>query len=178
MNGALLRAGYKFGFSLLLSVLLMAGCGYDLEGTRRPERLKSMRTISIPAFVNKTNEPGLGRAVTKTVRSRFLRDGRLRVSDSPDADVVIEGVLREYRLSPIGFTPADRVQLYRVFVRTRIRLRDKGRQKLLINQDLESYAEFVVSPSIAQSDMNRSNANQQVAESLSEDVVSLVLEGF
>jgi len=178
LNGALLRAGYKFGFSLLLGVFLMAGCGYDLEGTRRPGHLKSVRTISIPAFVNKTNEPGLGRAVTKAVRSRFLRDGRLRVSDSPDADVALEGVLRAYRLSPIGFTRTDRVQQYRVVVRTRIRLRDKGRQKLLINQDMESHAEFAVSASIAQSDANRSNANQQVADSLSKDLVSLVLEDF
>lgn len=112
------------------------------------------------------------------MRGIFLRDGRLRLSDAPDADIALEGVLREYRLSPIGFTRADRVQEYRVVVRTRIRLRDKGRKKLLINQDLESYAEFAVSSSIAQSDTNRSNANQQVAVSLSKDVVSLVLEGF
>ncbi len=178
MSEALLRTIYKFHFALLLSVFLAAGCGYELEGTRRPENLKGVRTISIPPFLNQTSEPGLGRAVTKTVRGRFLRDGRLRVSDSPDADITLEGVLREYRLSPIGFTHADRVQQYRVVVRTRIRLRDKGRRKLLINQDVESYAEFEVSSSIAQSDANRSSANQRVADTLSEDVVSLVLEGF
>ncbi len=178
MRGIRLRTNYKFGFSLLLCVFLIAGCGYDLEGTLRRKNLKAVQTISISPFLNHTNEPGLGRAVTKAMRGRFLRDGRLRISDTPDADIALEGVLRDYRLSPIGFTRADRVQEYRVVVRTRIRLRDKGRKKLLINQDLESYAEFAVSSSIAQSDTNRSNANQQVADSLSKDVVSLVLEGF
>jgi len=178
LRGIRLRTNYKFGFSLLLCVFLLAGCGYDLEGTLRPKNLKAVQTISISPFLNHTNEPGLGRAVTKAMRGIFLRDGRLRLSDAPDADIALEGVLREYRLSPIGFTRADRVQEYRVVVRTRIRLRDKGRKKLLINQDLESYAEFAVSSSIAQSDTNRSNANQQVAVSLSKDVVSLVLEGF
>ena len=178
MRGALLRIGHKFRFALLLSVFLASGCGYELEGTLRPQNLKAVRTISISPFLNHTNEPDLGRVVTKAMRGRFLRDGRLRVSDSPDADVALEGVLREYRLSPIGFTRADRVQQYRVVVRTRIRLRDKERRKLLINQDLESYAEFAVSSSIAQSDANRTAANQQVADSLSKDVVSLVLEGF
>lgn len=178
MSGVLLRMIRTLRFPLLLIVFLTAGCGYDLEGTLRPGNLKDVRTISIPQFLNQTNEPGLGRAVTKAVRGRFLRDGRLRVSGSPDADIALEGVLREYRLSPIGFTRTDRALQYRVVVRTRIRLHDKERRKLLINQDMESYTEFAVSSSIARSDANRSNANQRVADSLSEDVVSLVLEGF
>ncbi len=178
MSGALLRKGQIIRLTLLLSVFLAAGCGYELEGTLRPENLKAVQTISISPFLNHTNEPGLGRAVMKAMRGRFLWDGRLRVSDSADADIALEGVLREYRLSPIGFTRADRVQQYRVVVRTQIKLRDKERRNLLINQVLESYAEFVVSSSIAQSETNRSEANQKVADSLSRDVVSLVLEGF
>ena len=178
MNRAPLWTVHKFHFALVLSVFLVAGCGYELAETFLLGKLRNVRTISIPPFQNHTNEPGLGRAVTKAMRGRFLRDGRLRVSDSPDADISLEGVLREYRLSPIGFTRADRVQQFRVVVRTRIRLRDKERRKLLINQDMESYAEFEVSSSIVQSETNRSSATQQVAESVSKDVVSLVLEGF
>ena len=138
-----------------------------------------MQTISISPFLNH-----YGRAGPWTRRyesdERKVPAGRppSGFPTLPDADVALEGVVREYRLSPIGFTQADRVQRYRVVVRTRIRLHDKGRKKLLINQDLESYAEFAVSSSIAQSDMSRSNAHQQAADSLSKDVVSLVLEGF
>ena len=178
MRGTLLKMIHRFSFALVLSVFLGSGCGYELEGTLRPENLKGARTITIASFQNQTNEPGLGRVVTKTIRSRFLRDGRLQVTDSSDADIALEGILRQYRLSPVGFTRADRVQEYRVVVRTRIRLRDKSRREMLINQDVESYAEFTVAPSIARSEANRSNANQRLADSLSEDIVSLVLEGF
>ena len=178
MNGALLRAMRERRLALSLAVFFAAGCGYDLEGTRRPRNLKGARTISIASFLNQTGEPGLERTITEAVRSGFLRDGRLRVSDSPDADVALEGVLREYRLAPIGFTQADQAQRYRVFVRTRVRLRDNARGKVLINQDLESDAEFAVSSSIARSDASRLSANQRVADSFSEDVVSLILEGF
>ena len=178
MSGTPLRTVHNIRFVLLLSIFLSVGCGYELEGTLRPKKLEAVQSISISPFLNHTNEPGLGRAVTKAMRGRFLRDGRLRVSDSPDADIALEGVLREYRLSPIGFTQADKAKQYRVVVRTRVRLHDKERRKLLINQDLESYAEFAISSSIAQSDTSRSKANQQVADSLSKDVVSLVLEGF
>ena len=178
MSGAPWETVHKFQISLLLSAILAVGCGYDLEGTLRPAALKGVRTISISAFSNQTNEPGLGRAVTKALRSRFLQDGRLRLSGSPDADTALEGVLHEYRLSPIGFTRSDRVQQYRVVVRTRIRLRNKKSEKLLINQDLESFAEFPVSSSIVRSAANRSIANQQIADSLSKDVVSLILKVF
>jgi len=163
---------------LAFAALLAAGCGYQLEGTRRPESLGRARTISIAAFANRTDEPGLERAVTETVRSRFLRDGRLRVSGSAGADLALDGVLREYRLAPIGFTRADQAQRYRVVLRARVRLRDNARGRLLINQALESDAEFTVSSSIARSDANRLGANQRAADSFAEDVISLILEGF
>ncbi len=178
MSGALFKMVHRLCFTLVMSVFLAAGCGYELEGTLRPENLKGARTISIASFLNQTNEPGLGRVMTKTLRGRFLRDGRLQVTDSSDADIALEGILRQYRLTPIGFTRADRAQEYRVSVRTRIRLRNRTQKKMLINQDVDSYAEFKVAPSIAQSAANRSNANQRVANSVSEDIVSLVLEGF
>ena len=178
MNGMPLEKAHKLSAVFLVCVFLVAGCGYELEGSLRPKNLEAVQTISISPFLNHTNEPGLGRAVTKAMRGRFLRDGRLRVSDSPDADIALEGVLREYRLSPIAFTRADRVQQYRVVVRTRVRLRGKERKKILIDQVLESYAEFVVTSSLARSSANRSGANQRVADSLSKDVLSLVLEGF
>ncbi len=177
MSNGFLRMIHKFCLALLMGVLL-TGCGYVLEGTRLPENLKRARTISILPFRNQTNEPGLGRTITEAVKTRFLHDGRLRVSDSPDADIVIEGALRTYRLTPIGFTRADQVRRYRVVVRTRIRLRDNARDKLLIDQELESAAEFTVSSSIARSDSSRMNANQSAADSFSEDIVSLVLDGF
>ncbi len=165
---------------LALGIWLLAasGCGYALEGTRRPEALKDVRNIAIPVFVNETREPGLERTMTDAVRSRFLLDGRLRVVESPEADVVLEAAVREYKLEPIGFSQADQVRRYRVFIRTQVRLRDLQRGRLILDQEIESDSEFDISASIAGSDALRLNTTTTAANSFADELISLVLEGF
>jgi len=163
---------------LCVAFLLLTGCGYTLEGTRRPAYLKDIRSIAIPVFSNRTGEPGLETTVTNAVRDRFLVDGRLRVADAGEADIILEGVLREYLLEPIGFSRADQVRRYRVFIRTDVRVRDVQRNKLILNQEIDSESEFDISDSIAVSDTSRQATNDQAALRFSEELVSLVLEGF
>lgn len=178
MNKAVWKKARASCPALLLGVFLLAGCGYQLEGTRRSEKLGDARTISVARFVNQTNEPGLDTTVTNTLRRKFLRDGRLRVSEPGDADLSMSGVVRTYRLVPIAFREGDQARRYRLFIRARIRLRDNARGRWLIDQEVGSDAEFTVSSSIAQSGVSRSSAHRRAAESLAGDIVSLVLEGF
>ena len=87
-------------------LLLLGGCGYTLEGTRRPASLGNARSIAVPIIANHTREPDLGRTLTSAVRERFLLDGRLRLADPAEADLLLEASVREYRLDPIGFSAA------------------------------------------------------------------------
>ncbi len=178
MRDALSKTARALRLAVVLGVFTAAGCGYELEGVRRPPSLGEARTISVAGFVNQTNEPGLGGVVTRAVRGAFVRDGRLRVLDSSDADLALEGVIRGYHLSPIGFTGADQAQRYRVVVRARVRLRDNVRNRLVLERNLESWSEFRINASIARSAVRRESASHKAAESLSGDLVALVLEGF
>ncbi len=171
--------GGRAGAALLIAGLLaLSGCGYALEGTRRTGSLKDARSISIPAFINESGEPGLDITITNAVRSGFLTDGRLRVIESSAADVVLVATIREYRLEPIGFSGTDQVQRYRVFIRTFILVRDTVRGLVVLNQEIESDSEFDITTSIAGSDQRRVLANATVASLFSNELISLVLEGF
>ena len=166
---------------LLLGLVLSGagGCGYALEGTRRSGPLKDARTISIAGFVNRTHEPGLERTIEDAVRSRFLRDGRLQVVESADADVSLEAIIEEYTLTPIGFSRQDQVQRYRVLIRTSVIVRDSVREKAVLNQELESESDFdVASGSITSSDVNRRGASGAISSLFADELISLVLEGF
>lgn len=154
------------------------GCGYVLEGTKRPEYLGGAKTISIPIFGDQTSEPGLGFLISQRVRQRFIEDGRLRVIDGSGADVVLEAVVREYRLDPIGFSQSDQVQRYRVRVKISVRLRDSRDGKILMNQVIENDSEYDISASITASASSRDVTNESVANSFSEELVSVILEGF
>ncbi|MEE9240824.1 MAG: LPS assembly lipoprotein LptE [bacterium] len=158
--------------------LFTFGCGYALEGTQRPEILKGAESITIPIFGDQTSEPGLGFLMAQRVRLRFLQDGRLRVVDGSSADVILEAVVREYRLDPIGFSQSDQVQRYRALVKIFIRLRDQRSGEILMKQEIENDSEFDVSTSITESASSRTLTNEKVADSFSEELVSLILEGF
>lgn len=163
---------------LWASLLVLAGCGYTLEGTRKPAHLKGIRSIGIPVFTNKTSEPGLETTVTNAVRNRFLLDGRLQVTNPSEADIVLDGVLHEYLLEPIGFSRQDQVRRYRVFIRTIVQVRDVRRNTFILNQEIDSESEFDISESISASETSRQDTNSAVAARFSEELVSLVLEGF
>ncbi len=168
----ILRAG------MAVTLLLAFGCGYALEGTQRPKYLGGAETIAIPIFEDRTAEPGLGLLISQRVRQRFIEDGRLRVVDGGGADVVLEAVVREYRLDPIGFRESDQVQRYRALVKIFIRLLDSRDGKVLMKQEIENDSEFEVSTSITTSASSRDSTNVAVANSFSEELVSVILEGF
>ncbi len=175
-NRPRIQAAFQAAMALLL--LIVFGCGYALEGTRRPENLGGAQTISIPIFGDQTSEPGLGFLISQRVRERFLQDGRLRVVDGSGGDIVLEAIVREYRLDPIGFSGSDQVQRYRALVKIFIRLRDSRSGKIIMKQEIESDSEFEVSTSITTSASNRETTNEKVADSFSEELVSVILEGF
>lgn len=96
MRGALLA-----GLALAIA-LLAAGCGYS-TGIRVGDRVKS---LGVTYFLNSTLEPDVERdlqnAITASVRS--LTD--VRLADPGTAEVVMRGVIREYRFRG-GIRSAD-----------------------------------------------------------------------
>ena len=164
--------------ALALALSAVAGCGYSLVGTSNPENLKGARSINISIFRNESSEPNLGFVMAEATRNRFVNDGRLRVVDSGRAEIVLDGVVREYRLDPIGFSSSDQVQRYRGFVKTSVRLRDLRSGKNILLQDIESESEFDVESTVSGSAANRDETNEKAASFFSEEVLSLVLEGF
>ena len=51
-----------------------------------------MKTIAVPAFVNKTTRVELEQRVTQAVADEFVSRGRLRlVSAQKDADIILRG---------------------------------------------------------------------------------------
>ena len=159
-------------------LLLLGGCGYTLEGTRRPASLGNARSIAVPIIANHTREPDLGRTLTSAVRERFLLDGRLRLADPAEADLLLEASVREYRLDPIGFSAADQVRRYRILIRTRILLRDTQRGRTILDQEIDSESEFDISAAIGGSETARTSATGTASTRFAEDLLSLVLEGF
>ena len=165
-------------FILAIFLLATSGCGYTLEGTKRPESIGNARTINISVFRDETNEPNLGFLMAQTTRDKFLNDGRLQIVNSSAADLVLNAVVREYRLDPIGFTSSDQAKRYRVVIKTAVRLRNLRTGRDILKQEIDTNSEFDVESSVTSSASNREATNTKAAEFFATELISLVLEGF
>lgn len=73
---------------LLCSAILLAGCGYHV-GEIRPTPMRSVRTLAVPNFKNKTYEPRVESLLADTLVKSLQRDGTYRIVNVEQADAVL-----------------------------------------------------------------------------------------
>ncbi len=72
---------------LSLSVLL-SGCGYH-AGEIRPTPMRSIRTLAVPTFKNKTYEVRLETLFADTLIKRLQQDGTYQITNANSADAIL-----------------------------------------------------------------------------------------
>ena len=79
----------KFSAALVLAVsVLISGCGYKL-GEIRPTPMRSVRTLAIPTFKNRTFKPRPEVLFADTVVKRFQQDGTYELVADDKADAIL-----------------------------------------------------------------------------------------
>jgi hypothetical protein len=86
----------------LLCFLLPMGCGYQMVGkeTHVPPGLNS---VAIPTFKNQTFEPGIEVPFTQAFLKEFILDRRVQVVSRAEADSVLEGVIKYFRIYSVSY---------------------------------------------------------------------------
>ncbi len=75
-------------FLLLLLSAIVSGCGYHL-GEIRPTPMRSVRTLAIPTFKNRTYEPMIEVLLADTVIKSFQTDGTYTIVSDDTADAIV-----------------------------------------------------------------------------------------
>ena len=173
----MIRPRYRGGALLALACLL-SGCGYSFHGTL-PDHEK---TVSVPIFVNRTQQPAVESVITRAIVDAFATNGRLRVVRPEDADSILEGEVLQYNVAAIAVDPALNVQQYRLGVTLNLRMRDVRLNKVLFEQTsfdpgMQEMGKTVAG-SVAQTLSIEAGALQQAATQIGRSVVSLALDRF
>ena len=108
------------GVALLLGAGLMGGCGYSAEGTLDQQ----YQTIAVSPFFDETREYDLQAPLTNAVTRKFIHDSRLDVVHPDRADLLLEGVILDYRLKGLTFDQNDEVTQYLLVVTAGVRVTD------------------------------------------------------
>jgi Lipopolysaccharide-assembly len=164
---------------LVLVPLLAVSCGYALVG-RSNFLDPAIRTIEIPAFVNRTTRVELEQRVTQAVAQEFVSRGRLQlVTDAKQAHVILRGSIDTFDIFPIAFDQG-RATRYQVSVTAKIELVDhRNEDKVLWKNDHYRFTEnYEVNVAATDAFDQETRAIQEIAVRFAEGLVTNLLEGF
>lgn len=161
--------------------LICASCGYRLSG-RGGLVPEGARTISIPVFMNGTNEPYVDADVTQAAIEEFISDGRLRVASLDEADLALRGKIVRFEVIALSYSADAYIQQYRVRLVVDASLEDLKTRKLLWREKgIEAI--FISDYPVTLGDIRASKISREAAvKKASQDIAwtlrSRVLEGF
>ena len=163
----------RFSALLLLPALLLAGWVGYRSGPSLPNEYRS---IAVKTFQNETGEPQLEFAATQQALREFQGDGSLAITESADADLILETTLRDCDFDAVRFARKRTAtgQEYRMTVRALITLTDRRTGAVLFQQRaVTGEATFETAGDIQQA---RLSAHPRVSRDLAQKIVKQVVE--
>ncbi|HEX6100906.1 MAG TPA: LptE family protein [Thermoanaerobaculia bacterium] len=165
--------------ALFLALLLATGCGYGLVG-RTNFLDPSIRTLEVPAFVNRTTRVELEQRVTQAVAEEFVSRGRLTlVTGAAKADAILRGSIDTFNIYPVAFEQG-RATRYQISITAKIELLDhRNDDKVLWKNDQYRFTEnYEVNVGTTDAFDQETRAIQEIAVRFAEGLVTNLLEGF
>ena len=165
---------------LLLAALSLSSCGYALVGKGNFLDPK-IKTISVPAFVNKTTRVELEQRVTQAVAEEFVSRGRLKLVTKPnEADAILRGSIDSFGLYPIASNAQGRATQYQISITAGIELVDhRNEDKVIWKNDQYRFTEnYQVDVTTADAFDQETRAIAVIAVRFAETLVTNLLEGF
>jgi outer membrane lipopolysaccharide assembly protein LptE/RlpB len=163
------------GLILASAFLLLGGCGYSLRGSLPGH----IRTVAIPVFTNKTQEPAVENFLTRAVVDAFVTSGRLKVVRPEDADSILEGEIIGYQLNSLSFDPRVNVREYRLTVTLNLQFKDvKKNVVLCCKESVQEKADFRVQGQVSATISSEESALRTAAVDIGRAIVNLTLDPF
>ncbi|MBN1595611.1 hypothetical protein JW933_06775 [candidate division FCPU426 bacterium] len=171
--------GNKQGTRLLcvLAVLWLAtGC---TDVAIRPGLPEYMSKLALPVFQNRTSQPDLENELTQQLNQDFLVDGRMELTNTDQANAILQGTIVQYLLEPLLLDVHNTPQQYKMRIILRLTLKDtKAGQNLWSEDDFEESTTYYVANTLGVLPEDEPTARRRLIKQLSQRIVSKVIEGF
>ncbi len=166
----------KFILTILASAALtfLAACANYKLGTTLPPHLKS---VYVETFKNSTREPQLDTNITAEVIKEFQRDGQLKVKGANEADIILTGVITQYKLDPMR-SARDNPKAtldYKAIVTVTLLAAERKTGKKIIAQGVTASKTFEVKGDLMTA---RRNILPEVSRELGRKVVDAVISAW
>lgn len=175
MNSSAKRSLARIGLALLAASCLTGCVGYRL-GSMLPA---DVRSVYIPTFVNKTDEPLIESATTEAAIREFQKDGTLKVAGAPEiADALLAVTIVKYELSPLSYDTLKRTTAneYRLILTASVVMSSQKTGKVIAESPkVQGENTFVLSGDMTSA---KRQALPAAAADLAHDLVETVVEAW
>ncbi len=165
------------GLLLLVAALFQLQCGYRLSGHGRNLPAGS-DSIAIPGFKNQTSRPQAEQFVTFAVREEFIRRSRLHlVEDQRNADLLLEGTITDFTVTPISYSQEGAANQYQVHLALDVRLIEIDSSEILFQGSGLSFQEAYETDN-ADFFSQETGSLGKIARKFASSIVTTILENF
>ena len=164
-------------FALVLSVLLLPGCGYNVGSIMHPQ----VKSIAIAPITNETMEPLCSTYMRQALSEQYQFDGSLKVKGLKEADCIIYGRVLNIKIVATANQSYDGEQRYtpsewRIEVKFEFTVLIPGREKPLINnRQVFGTATFQV---MSDHEVTRRLGVEQACRNAAQQAVSYTVEAW
>jgi hypothetical protein len=171
-----LKTTWTLGVGLSALCWLLVGCGYTLVGAPPATGEKTTITLAIPAVANLTSEPDLERRMTSALRHAVVQAPTLELESEQQAMYTLQGIASQFLAFATSLDASDRVVQFRIESRMRIRLTDRQSAQPLLEQEIDAWTEYLVSPvgSVRENAAARAAALARVSRQLADKCRALI----
>jgi len=130
---------------LILSIFMIAGCGYYSMAGSIPPHIKS---IAIPLVNNQTAEFGIAESITDNIIEVFNEENILRIVDEGNADSILRGTIISLEDAPYTFSSEEAVSEYRINITMDITWNDVNNDVDLLKKRYSGWGAYGLSGDI------------------------------
>ena len=162
---------------LLFLLVVLCGCGYQLAGksTHLPAGVTS---LAIPTFKNQTLEPGIEVPLTQSFLREFMFDGRVKVLSPKEADTILEGSIKTFRIRSVSYNESGLVQEYQVAVTVDLTLTKSSGEIVWKDDNLTEVRWYRASFGGVINEASKNSAVQELGKFMAERVKSRFFYNF
>jgi len=166
------------GVAVLLSVFLVAGCGYRFSpGGEYID--KKIRTVFVDNFTNKTSEANVENTVRSSFIDEFIKGGRFALADERGkGDATFKGSVSSLVTSPISYQKTGLASAERLSMRMELTFEEQDTHKLIwSNKNFTAIQDYSFTD-LNSRNTNRSNALIKLSNDAAEKAYRLMMADF
>ena len=169
----------RAGVLMVLTALLLAGCGYQMSGGGEEPVAPGLRTVFVDIFTNRTGEAYAENIFRNAFISRFVQEGRFKLARSRgEADAIFRGTILNLQASPLAYKATNISAEDRITVTLELFFEERENGRAIWgDRGYIGTGDYPVT-TVGGTESSRKNALTKLASDTAERAYRLMMSGF